>query len=442
MERKTNKELLEKWNFLLESDDIPAIRGDDRKLATAQLLENTEVATASGTMKPIDSPLQEGAMQALSEAAPVNNTAGVANYDPVLINMIRRSAPKLIAYDLVGVQPMTGPTGQVFAMRSRYTNQSGAEAFYGEANTGHSTVTGGVNTVVGDAALNVGTTPDGDPTAYNYAAGMSLAQGEALGTAGNPDFPEMAVSIEKVLVNAKTRALKAEYTHEFAQDLKAIHGMDAHKELSNVLSTELVAELNREIIRSIGVTAVTGAPASRVTTAGTIDLDVDTNGRWSAEKWVGLHFQLELEANDIAKATRRGKGNILLCSSNVASALRAAKILDVTEAAKLQIDDTGNTFAGMIGQIKVFIDPYAIGDYVVLGYKGASTWDAGMYYCPYTPLQQVVAVNTGSLSPVIGFKTRAGFVANPFSKGGVASDGSLEANSNVYYQRVKITNLI
>lgn len=431
-----NAALLAKWGDLLEAAELPKIQSMDRKIATAKLLENTEVAQATGLFEQINHPLMEAAV-------PTNATgAGIQNYDPVLISLIRRAAPKLIAYDVVGVQPLTGPTGQIFALRSRYANASGAEAFYGEANTGYSTITGGNTAIVGDASLNVGTTPTGNSATYNYAAGMSTAQAEALGTDGNSAFREMAISIEKVMVEAKSRALKASYTHEFAQDLKAIHGLDAHKELANVLSTELVSELNRQIIRSIYVTAVTGSPAGRVTTAGTIDLDTDTNGRWSAERFVGLRFQLDLESNDIAKATRRGKGNILIVSSNVASAFEAAKLIDSSAAGNLQIDDTGNTFAGMMGQTKVFIDPYATADYAVLGYKGSNSWDAGLFYCPYTPLQMVRAVDPGSLSPVLGFKTRAGFVANPFSNGATASNGVLVQNANVYYRRSLITNIM
>lgn len=432
--RLTNKELLEKWDPLLEDNSLPKISTLDRKIVTARLLENTEDAFSSGQEQMVAHPLQE--------AAPTNNTGGVQNYDPVLISLIRRAAPKLIAYDLVGIQPLSGPTGQIFAMRSRYANQAGAEAFFNEANTGFSTIRGGNNQIVGDSTLNVGTVPTGNAETYNFAGGMSTAQAEALGTAGNAAFREMAVSIEKIMVEAKSRALKAEYTHEFAQDLKAIHGLDAAKELANVLSTELIAEINREIIRTIYVTAVTGSPSSRVTTQGTIDLDTDTNGRWMGERFAGLVFHLELESNDLAKATRRGKGNILLVSSNVASALRMAKVIDVTDAASLQIDDTGNTYVGNVNGIRVYIDPYATSDFAVLGYKGQNSWDAGIFYCPYTPLQMVRAIDTDSLSPKVGFKTRYGMVANPFSKGLTASDGTLQANTNVYYRRSAITNLM
>ena len=438
--RMSKKDLLNKWDVVLSEEAAPKIRDMERKLVTAQLLENTERAFEDGTEEMISHPLME--------AAPTNNMSGgnIKTYDPVLISLIRRSAPKLVAFDILGVQPMTGPTGQIFALRSRYTDQTGNEAFYQEANTGHSTVRGGNNQIVGDATLNVGTAPSGNAETYNFAGGMSLAQAEALGTSGNAAFREMAVSIEKVLVEAKSRALAAEYTHEFAQDLKAIHGLDAHKELANVLSTELIAEINREVVRSIYVTAVTGSPTSRVTTAGVIDLDVDTNGRWMGERYAGMVMHLDLESNDLAKATRRGKGNIMLVSSNVASALRMAKVIDVNEAAGLQIDDTGNLYAGSIGMgassIKVFIDPYATADFAVLGYKGSNSWDAGLFYCPYTPLQMVRAVVTGSLTPRMGFKTRYGMVANPFSGGATQSDGSLKANSNVYYRRSIITNIM
>jgi hypothetical protein len=432
--KMTNAELLTKWGDLLEDSSLPAIRDTQRKVVTARLLENTEAAWESGNEPILHHPL--------NEAAPTNNTSNAQNYDPVLISLIRRAAPKLIAYDLVGVQPLSGPSGQIFYMKSRYTDKNGPEAFFNEANTGFSTINGGNTQIVGDAGLNVGTTPSGNAQLYNYAGGMSTAQAEALGTAGNQMFREMAVTIDKIMVEAKSRALKAEYTHEFAQDLKTIHGLDAHKELANVLSTELIAEINREIIRSIYVTGVTGSPTSRVTTAGVIDVDTDTNARWMGERFAALVMHLEMESNDLAKATRRGRGNVLLVSANVASALRMAKVIDVTDAAALQIDDTGNSFVGTVNGIRVFIDPYAMNDFAVLGYKGQNTWDAGMFYCPYTPLQMVRATDGDSLSPKIGFKTRYGVVANPFSKGTATSTGALEANSNVYYRRSIITNIM
>lgn len=435
--RISNEDLLNKWDGLLEAEELPKIHGFERKIVTAQLLENAERALAGGQMERVDHPLME--------AAPTNNTGGVQNYDPVLISLIRRAAPKLIAYDLVGVQPMTGPSGQVFYMRSKYDSQSGAEAFFNEANTGHSTVRGGNTSVLGDATLNIGTSPTGNVATYNYAGAMALAQAEALGTAGNVAWREMAMTIDKFTVNAGSRKLKAEYTHEFAQDLKAIHGLDAVKELTNILSTELISEINREVIRSVYGVAVIGSPGSRVATPGLINLDTDTNGRWSAERWVGLHMQLELEANDLAKATRRGRGNIILCSSNVASALRAAKLLDVTEAARLQIDDTGNTFAGMMGTTKVFIDPYATQDFVVVGYKGQSSWDSGLYYCPYTPLQQVKSLTQDSLTPIIGFMSRHAIAQNPFAGGAtvdVNTAGTLLPNSNQFYRLSHISNIM
>jgi len=427
-------EVVEKWRALLEDEALPKIADMDRFKVTAQLLENTEKSFESGEIENMRHPL--------NEAAPTNNTSGITNYDPVLISMIRRSAPNLIAYDILGVQPLTGPTGQIFAMRSRYANQAGTEAFYNEANTGFSTITGGNTAIVGDASLNVGTTPTGNSETYNAAGGMSTAQMEALGTSGNSAFAEMAISIEQINAVAKGRALKAEYTHEMAQDLKAIHGLEAEKELSNVLSTELISEMNREVVRTIYVTAAPGSQTN-VTTTGTFDLDTDSNGRWMGEKFAGLHMHISLEANAIAKATRRGKGNILLTTSNVASALEMAGVLKFNEAAtNLTIDDTGVTFAGMIGKTKVYIDPYATSDFFVFGYKGASTWDAGLYFCPYTPLQMVRAVGENSFSPKIGFKTRYAMVANPFSGGATASDGSLVQNANVYYRRSTVTNIM
>jgi len=329
-------------------------------------------------------------------------------------------------------------------MRSRYANQAGDEAFYNEPNTKfsgtHAGAAEGANTV-GDK--HTGGNPTGVVNTYNFGSGMSTAAAEALGTSQH--FAEMAFSIEKVSVVAKSRALKAEYSLELAQDLKAIHGLDAETELANILTTEVLAEINREIIRTINVCATPGAQTDTAT-AGVFDLDVDSNGRWSVEKFKGLHFQLEREANAIAKATRRGKGNVLICSSDVASALQMAGVLDYTPALNsnnLQVDDTGNTFAGVLnGRIRVYIDPYATGNYITVGYKGASAFDAGLFYCPYVPLQMVRAVGENTFQPKIGFKTRYGVVANPFSKGAMASDGSLEANANVYYRRFAVQNIM
>ena len=383
----------------------------------------------------------------LSEAAPTNAagadgyTAGatatgpVAGYDPVLISLVRRAMPNLMAYDIAGVQPMTGPTGLIFAMRSKYTNQGGAEAFFGEANTGFS----------GDAAnpngTSTGASAFGDVVT---GKGMDTAAAEALGDGVGAGFAEMAFSIEKVTVAAKSRALKAEYTTELAQDLKAVHGLDAETELANILQSEILVEINRELVRSIYTSAVTGAAGTAA--PGTFDLDVDANGRWSVEKFKGLMFQIEQEANAIAKGTRRGKGNMVICSSDVASALQMAGVLDYTPALNsnsLQVDDTGNTFAGVLnGRYKVYIDPYAGANYMVVGYKGSSAFDAGLFYCPYVPLQMVRAVGENSFQPKIGFKTRYGMVANPFARGSAAAnDGAITNNTNQYYRRVLVSNL-
>lgn len=430
-----NEEVQNKWKPILEHEDLPQIKDKHRADVTACMLENTAKAlNESGSFAP---------RSLLGEAAPTNATgANIDNYDPVLITLVRRSMPNLVAYDLCGVQPMTGPTGLIFAMRSHYSNQTGAETFYNEVNTAFSSVVGGANTI-GDK--HVGTSPTGDVNTYNYGQGMSTAQSEALGSTGNVAFAEMAFSIDKVSVVAKSRALKAEYSMELAQDLKAIHGLDAETELANILTTEILAEINREVIRTINVTATPGAQ-DNVTTPGTFDLDTDSNGRWSVEKFKGLHFQLEREANALAKSTRRGRGNILICSSDVASALQMAGVLDYTPALNsnnLQVDDTGNTFAGVLnGKIRVYIDPYATGNYITVGYKGASAMDAGLFYCPYVPLQMVRAVGENTFQPKIGFKTRYGMVANPFSRGATASDGSLVANVNVYYRRFFVNNLM
>ena len=422
--------LLEKWSPVLDHDKLPAIRDAHRRSVTAQLLENT-----SNELR------QAGALgessSLLSEAAPTNATgAGIANYDPILISLLRRAAPNLIAYDLAGVQPMTGPTGLIFAMRSRYEGQTGPEAFYNEANTAFSGAKGGTHTVANTSNF----------TSLLYGTGMTTANAEALGSTANNLFAEMAYSIEKVTVTAKSRALKAEYSMELAQDLKAIHGLDAESELANILTTEMIAEINRELIRTINSIGVVGAQTT--STPGTFDLDVDANGRWSVEKFKGLMFQLEREANAISKTTRRGKGNILLCSSDVASALNMAGVLEYNPqlAVSLNVDDTGSTYAGNIGKIKVYIDPYAAANYATMGYKGPNAFDAGLFYCPYVPMQMVRAVNSGvgqaEFQPKIGFKTRYGMVTNPYSKGATASDGSIEANVNVYYRKFLVNSIL
>jgi hypothetical protein len=456
--------LQEKWAPILDYSGMDQIKDAHRRSVTAILLENQERELREERDFLYESPTNSGnaagASGGFGGSAQGFNAGPTAGFDPVLISLIRRSMPNLIAYDLCGVQPMNGPTGLIFAMRSRYTNQSGVEAFYNEADTRFSaqnaagTLPSG-NVGFGTTAAQTGSNPsvlNDTPTAgtYNYSSGMNTGDSEGLG-AGDA-FNEMAFSIEKVTVTAKSRALKAEYSLELAQDLKAIHGLNAEAELANILSTEILAEINREVIRTIYNIAKPGAQANTAT-AGTFDLDVDSNGRWSVEKFKGLIFQIERDANAIAQQTRRGKGNMILCSADVASALAMAGVLDYTPAlnANLNVDDTGNTFAGVLqGKYKVYIDPYsanvAPNQFYVVGYKGSSPYDAGMFYCPYVPLQMVRAVGENTFQPKIGFKTRYGMVANPFAKGaGVdaqAGQGLLTANENVYYRRVKVANLM
>lgn len=440
------QQLIEKWSPVLDHANAPALNTNAKKRDMAVILENSEqeLATAGNI---------SGGQRLLGEAAPTNATGNeIDTFDPVLISMVRRAMPNLIAYDICGVQPMTGPTGLIFAMRARYTNQTGDEAFYQEANTAYATVVTGANTL---GNKHVGTIPGNTTTGtanlaetglYNFGGGMSTAQAEGLGTSGNVAFPEMAFSIEKVSVTAKTRALKAEYSMELAQDLKAIHGLDAESELANILSAEIMAEINREVVRTIYVTAKRGSLTTA--TNGIFDLDVDANGRWSVEKFKGMLFHIEREANQIAKETRRGKGNIIICSSDVASALQMAGVLDYAPALNsnnnLSVDDTGSTFVGVLnGRYRVYIDPYALGgNFFIVGYKGANAFDAGMFYCPYVPLQMVRAVDQNSFQPKIGFKTRYGMVANPFAEGTAAGLGALTKDSNVYYRRSIVTNLL
>ena len=447
------EEIQNKWKPVLEHADLPEIKDTHKRAVTAQILENTEnaIREARAAM---------GGSGLLSEAAPTNATGNaVDNFDPVLISLVRRAMPNLVAYDICGVQPMTGPTGLIFAMRARYDGQTGTETFYNEVDTAHSgrgganasaTAAGytGANTVGGQDG-NVGTYPSAannvGGNTYNFGGGISTALAEGLGSNATAVFPEMAFSIEKVSVTAKSRALKAEYSLELAQDLKAIHGLDAETELSNILSAEILAEINREVIRTVVTTAKQGA-SEGTTTAGIFDLDTDSNGRWSVEKFKGLMFQVEREANQIAKGTRRGKGNIIICSSDVASALQMAGVLDYAPALNsnnLNVDDTGNTFAGVLnGRLRVYIDPYAGANYMVVGYKGSSAFDAGLFYCPYVPLQMVRAVNPDTFQPKIGFKTRYGMVANPFAEGATEGLGALNQDSNVYYRRIIVSNLM
>jgi len=445
------EEAQRKWQPVLEHPDLPKISDAHRRAVTAVILENTENALR-------EAGAQVGGQRLLGEDAATNATGNnIDTFDPVLISLVRRSMPNLVAYDICGVQPMTGPTGLIFAMRARYSAQDGVEALYNEANTTFSSKTGGqyeTNGQIGNT--HVGTVPYANTNAgnglYNTGIGLPTANAEGLGTTNNPAFAEMAFSIEKVTVTARSRALKAEYTMELAQDLKAIHGLDAETELSNILSAEILAEINREVIRTVNITAVRGANTGSVTTAGVFDLDTDSNGRWSVEKFKGLMFQVEREANQIAKDTRRGKGNIIICSSDVASALQMAGVLDYAPALNsnnLNVDDTGNTFAGVLnGRIRVYIDPYTTGNYMTVGYKGANAFDAGLFYCPYVPLQMVRAVDQNSFQPKIGFKTRYGMVANPFAQGGATSAtgnvglGLLEQDTNKYYRRVLVNNLM
>ena len=434
-----------KWQPVLEHPDLPKIEDSYKRAVTATILENQERAAK-----------EDSAF--LSEAAPTNSTgSGVSNWDPILISLVRRAMPNLIAYDIAGVQPMTGPTGLIFAMRSRYTNQSGTEAMFDEADTDFSGRNAAGSAVDGySTTAHSGANPsvlnDASPGTYTAGTAMSTAAAEALGDASGNAFAEMAFSIEKSTVTAKSRALKAEYTMELAQDLKAIHGLDAETELANILSSEILAEINREVVRTIYTTAKAGAQVN-VTTAGTFDLDTDSNGRWSVEKFKGLMFAIERDANAIGQQTRRGKGNMILCSADVASALQMAGVLDYTPALNnnLNVDDTSTTFVGVMnGRYKVYVDPYSANvsasQYYVVGYKGTSPYDAGMFYCPYVPLQMVRAVGQDTFQPKIGFKTRYGLQANPFAEAGTGDaaviNGSGSANANRYYRKVQVANLM
>ena len=426
--------LVEKWEPILAHDSFSPITDNHRRAVTATILENTERALQetgdlSANMTSLLS--ETHANDAGTGGFGGGSTAGgpTAGYDPILISLVRRAVPNMIAYDICGVQPMTGPTGLIFAMRAKYASQGGADALFNEADTDFS----------GDGT-HANTLPGG---AVTTGTGMGTTEAEALGDGNGTNYAEMAFSIEKVTVSAKTRALKAEYTTELAQDLKAVHGLDAETELANILQTEILTEINREVVRTIYTTSVVGAAGTAA--AGVFDLDVDANGRWSVEKFKGLMFQIEQEANAIAKDTRRGKGNVVICSSDVASALQMAGVLDYTPALNsnnLEVDDTGNTFAGVLnGRFRVYVDPFAGGNYLVVGYKGSSAFDAGLFYCPYVPLQMVRAVGENSFQPKIGFKTRYGMVANPFAQGATQGSGALTQDTNKYYRKVRISNL-
>ena len=438
------EELQKKWTPVLEHPELEAIKDPYKRAVTALVLENQQQAMSQDRM----------ALNEVSVTGPENATGNsIQNFDPILISLVRRALPNLIAYDVAGVQPMTGPTGLIFAMRARYSTQDGTEAFFNEPNTQFSGSVSATNPYgfQGTTAQDTANTFQ-NPTALTTTTGIAMptANAEILGSDAPANaFQQMAFSIEKVTVTAQSRALKAEYSLELAQDLKAIHGLDAETELSNILSTEILAEINREVIRTIYTCAVAGAQYG-TTTAGYFDLDTDSNGRWSVERFKGLIFQIERDANVIAKQTRRGKGNVLIVSSDVASAMAMAGVLSYTPALQsdLQVDDTGNTFAGLLhGRIKVYIDPYFGGytsnqELVTIGYKGSSPYDAGIFYCPYVPLQMVRAVDQFTFQPKIGFKTRYGMVANPFAKGLTTGTGTLDARTNVYYRLFGVKNLM
>ena len=434
--------LIEKWSPVLNEETAGSIKDHHRKAVTAAVLENQERAFA-----------EEAAQNSgfLSEAAPANNTTSAANWNPVLIALVRRAMPNLMAYDVCGVQPMTGPTGLIFAMKSRYGggSTSNREALFQEAETNFSGDSSGTHDSDNASGLNVANL-DSDSTADDarltniFGGGMATGNAEALGSSGGSSFKEMGFTIEKATVTAKSRALKAEYSLELAQDLKAIHGLDAETELANILSTEILAEINREVIRTINSQAKTGALQASTAVNGIFDLSTDADGRWSVEKFKGMIVQIEREANVIAKETRRGKGNFIICSSDVASALAASGMLDYSPAmsTNLNVDDTGNTFAGVLnGRTRVYIDPYASVDYINVGYKGTNPYDAGLFYCPYVPLTMVRAVGEDTFQPRIGFKTRYGMASNPFV-GDTPADGLAAVKTNQYYRIFRVDNIL
>jgi hypothetical protein len=440
--------LIEKWSPVLNESSAGSITDHHKRAVTAQILENQEIALREE---------RNASAGFLSEAA-ANATGNVSNWDPVLIGLVRRAMPNLMAYDVCGVQPMTGPTGLIFAMKSTYQKSKagvvvGEEALFNEAAVGFSgdsaTTANGAG---GPSGLTGVTDTDGGGSIIDSGGShipylgdaYTTAEAEALGDGVGESFAEMGFTIEKATVTAKSRALKAEYTLELAQDLKAIHGLDAETELANILSTEILAEINREVVRTINSQAKLGARQANITVKGIVDMSSDVDGRWSAEKFKGLVVQLDREANVIAKETRRGKGNVVICSSDVATALSASGMLDYTPAMStaLQVDDTGNTFAGVLnGRIKVYIDPYATTDYATVGFKGTNPYDAGLFYCPYVPLQMVRAVGENDFQPRIGFKTRYGMVSNPYV-GASAANGLASAKTNQYYRIFRIDNIL
>jgi hypothetical protein len=438
-----DKNLMEKWSSVLDHESVSPIQDNYKKAVTARLLENQEVA------------LQEERVQAqgnyISEAAAANNigAGNIGSFDPVLISLVRRAMPNLIAYDIAGVQPMSGPTGLIFAMKSKYSTQGGTEALFDEADTDFSGTgthqaepTGLGGATDADSDGSIADTAAGDIT-NTFGSGLATSAAERLGVgeSGDGSFGEMAFSIEKSTVTAKSRALKAEYTMELAQDLKAVHGLDAEGELANILSAEILAEINREVVRTILTKAKIGALQTSTAVSGIFDVNTDSDGRWMVERFKGLIMQIERECNVIAKETRRGKGNFIICSSDVASALAAAGMLDYTPAlsTNLNVDDTGNTFAGVLnGRVKVYIDPYATIDFVCVGYRGTNPYDAGMFYCPYVPLTMVKAVGENDFQPRMGFKTRYGMVANPF----VAADGTGTDRANQYFRIFRVDDIM
>ena len=439
-----DKNLMEKWGPVLNHESATPIQDNYKKAVTARLLENQEIA------------LQEERLQAqgnyISEAAAPNNIGGgsIGTFDPVLISLVRRAMPNLIAYDIAGVQPMSGPTGLIFAMKSKYSTQGGTEALFNEADTDfsgtgtHQADPTGLSGVV-DADTD-GTIADEADTVSTLGSGLATSAAERLGVGetGDGSFGEMAFSIEKATVTAKSRALKAEYTMELAQDLKAVHGLDAESELANILSAEILAEINREVVRTILQKAKIGALQTSTALSGVFDVNTDSDGRWMVERFKGLIMQIERECNVIAKETRRGKGNFIICSSDVASALAAAGMLDYTPAlaANLNVDDTGNTFAGVLnGRVKVYIDPYATVDFVCVGYRGTNPYDAGMFYCPYVPLTMVKAVGENDFQPRMGFKTRYGMVANPFVGASAGNDTGTN-RANQYFRIFRVDDIM
>jgi len=440
--------LVEKWSPVLNEESAGKVSDAHKRSVTAVVLENTEKALREQGM------LNEVAANAAG-AGTVSSGGAADNWNPILISLVRRAMPNMMAYDVAGVQPMTGPTGLIFAMKSRYKTtkagvSSGDEALFNEAAVGFSgdsstASQGGSSGLesVSDTDGNDGIVDSGSSYVPGLGDAYTTAEAEALGNTGE-SFAEMGFTIEKATVTAKSRALKAEYTLELAQDLKAIHGLDAETELANILSTEILAEINREVIRTINSQAKIGARTTNVTTQGIFDLSSDADGRWSAEKFKGLAVQLDREANVIAKETRRGKGNFIICSSDVATALAASGMLDYAPAlsTNLNVDDTGNTFAGVMnGRIKVYIDPYATADYINVGYKGTNPYDAGIFYCPYVPLTMVRAVGENDFQPRIGFKTRYGMASNPFV-GSSPSDGLASARTNQYYRIFRVDNIL